>query len=77
MDDPVREFLEHLGEWWKINEGWKRLGITLLIILFTILVLVFALSWLIRSISIGGFRNKDLYFPRFGNEDLYFPRRKK
>ena len=70
MNDPVRHMLEKFGGWWRVAKGWKKLGIASLITIFFSLFLFVALVtltvWLVKGLTIGGVRNKDLYLPRIG-----------
>ncbi len=77
--DPVRTLLGKAGESWKKNHGWKKLGIGTLIVILICVFLVTAtivlLVVLIKALSSGSARNRDLYLPgKFINKDLYIPR---
>jgi len=77
--DPVRRWLVNAGGSWKRNHGWKKLGIAglilLLICIFLITTTVVLLVLLVKALSSGSPRTKDLYLPgKFVNRDLYFPR---
>lgn len=77
--DPVRRALSKASESFSRNHGWRKVGIATLIIILICVFLVTAtivlLVWLVRGLSIGGARNRDLYLPgKFINKDLYIPR---
>lgn len=76
--DPLRRVIEKAGPIWKRNRGWRKLGIGTLIVLlvcvFLIVGIVVLTVWLVKALSVGGVRNKDLYLPgKFINKDLYLP----
>ena len=70
MNDPVRNTLERFGGWWGASKGWRKVGIgsliTFLTILSIFLSLVTLLVWLVKGLTVGGARNKDLYIPKMG-----------
>jgi ABC-type Fe3+ transport system permease subunit len=77
--DPVRRALSKASSSWGRNHGWKKLGIGTLIIILICVFLVTAtivLSvFLLKALSSGSARNRDLYLPgKFINKDLYIPR---
>ena len=66
--DPVRDILGSLKSWWGEVGGWRKLFIGGLIIgLSTILLLIFLstlMIYVVRGLTSGGMRNRDLYLPR-------------
>ena len=77
--DPVRRWIEKASDSWKRNHGWKKLGIGTLIVILICVFLVTAtivlLVFLLKALSSGSARNRDLYLPgKFINKDLYIPR---
>ena len=77
--DPVRRAISKAGQSWGRNHGWKKLGIGTLIVILICVFLVGATITLtvilIKALSMGGVRNRDLYLPgKFINKDLYIPR---
>lgn len=80
--DPVRYLVARVGPAWKKHKGWRKVGIGTLIVLLICAVLVVGivvlLVWLVKGLSVGGVRNKELYLPgKFSNQDLYIPRRRR
>jgi len=80
--DPFRRWIGSAAESWKKHHGWKRVGIGTLIVLLICVFLVAATITLgvilIKALSSGSARNRDLYLPgKFINRDLYLPSRKK
>jgi hypothetical protein len=77
--DPLRRVIDRTGKSWKRNRGWRKVGIgTLIVILICVFLVVgtiVLLVWLVKGLSTGGARNRDLYLPgKFVNKDLYIPR---
>lgn len=80
--DPVRGWIGSAARSWKRNHGWKRLGIgTLIVILicvFLVTAIIVLLVVLIKALSSGSARNRDLYLPgKFINKEFYIPRIKR
>jgi len=77
--DPVRRAISKAGQSWTRSHGWRKFGIGALVVLLICVFLVTATITLtvilIKSLSTGGVRNRDLYLPgKFINKDLYIPR---
>ena len=64
---------------WPKGNGWKVL-IVIGMVVFGIFGIIIGTIWLlgqlVKSITAGGFRNKELYLPRTGR-NLYIPPRKR
>lgn len=80
--DPFRRWIGQATRSWSRHHGWKKLGITGLIVLLICIFLVTATVTLavilIKALASGGTRNKDLYLPgKFINRDLYMPTRRR
>lgn len=79
--DPVRIWIDRASIAWKKHRGWRKVGIGSLIVILICVFLVTAIAvlavFLLKVLSSGSARNKDLYLPgKFINKDLYFPRRR-
>lgn len=77
--DPVRNWVGNASKAWKRNHGWKKLGIgTLIVILICVFLVTATITLtviLLKALSSGSARNRDLYLPgKFINRDLYIPR---
>jgi len=80
--DPFRRWLGQAAGAWTKHHGWKKLGIGTLIVVLICVFLVTATVTLavilIKALSSGSARNRDLYLPgKFINRDLYLPSRRK
>lgn len=65
----LREAKEILDRKWPRSRGWKVafvIGLIILAILGVVMLTLWLLGRLIKSITVGGFRNRDLYIPRVG-----------
>ena len=79
--DPFRKWVGSAAGSWKKHHGWKKVGIgTLIVILICVLLVTTTITLgviLIKALTSGSARNRDLYLPgKFINRDLYFPKRR-
>ena len=90
MTDPVRDWIRQdpVKQWiggavtsWKRHHGWRKVGIggliVILICVFLVTAIVVLVVFLLKALSSGSARNRDLYLPgRFVNKNLYLPKRR-
>lgn len=79
--DPARRWIGSAVGSWKRNHGWRKVGIgTLIVILICVFLVtstIVLIVFLLKALSSGSARNRDLYLPgKFINRDLYFPKRR-
>lgn len=79
--DPVRVWIDRASVAWKKHHGWRKVGIGSLIVIlvcvFLATAIVVLVVLLLKALSSGSARNRDLYLPgKFINKDLYFPKRR-
>ena len=69
MIRALRQAEEIVRKKWPKGRGWKVAfvaGLIILGILGIVALVVWAFGKLVKGLTVGGFRNRDLYIPRMG-----------